>query len=492
LANAPWGSRPHMLIIPEVAVAVRLSSLLRGDVALMNVRAREPDLLLGTNEQGEGNWEFGPPDEPAGAPPTPIIEDLQITHAAIRYRVPGREQDLLAQLDTVAGAIAGAGLRLSAQGTLNEEPLSVRLESAPVERLEPASAAERFPFQLEARLGPTQITATGSAERPLEAEGLRVEIALESEQPEALLALAGREAPELDPLGLSLGLTREGDLWSLHDIDLRLGGSDLRGDAAFSMGGEVPALSAALRSSEIRLAEVRDLVAMLGGDSGPVPGRPTLEATVADAQDALEPAAAAEAQRAAGAGGLAQLEAEVSWQVERLSGPDLLVRDLGFYGGMRDRLPYLVLSGEGHYQSEPVTLAVRLGDATGQADPYPIRARIEAGATQVALEGVIGAPEALEGLDLQVQASSEDINRVLALGDIDLPPIPPFAVSGHMVQDGEVWRIADFYGQFSESDLAGELTFDLSGRRPFVSADLRSNRLLVSDLVTAGDRAAVV
>src|SRR5690606_39672677 len=32
LANAPWGSRPHMLIIPEVAVAVRLSSLLRGDV----------------------------------------------------------------------------------------------------------------------------------------------------------------------------------------------------------------------------------------------------------------------------------------------------------------------------------------------------------------------------------------------------------------------------------------------------------------------------
>src|SRR5690606_18251811 len=394
LANAPWGSRPHMLIIPEMAVAVRLSSLLRGDVELIHVHAREPDLLLETNEQGEGNWEFGPPDEPAGAPPTPIIEDLQITHAAIRYRAPGREQDLLAQLDTVAGASAGAGLRLSAQGTLNEEPLSLRLESAPVERLEPASATERFPFQLEAGLGPTRITAIGSAERPLEAQGLSVEIALESEQPEALLALAGREAPELDPLALSLGLTREGELWSLRDIDLRLGGSDLRGDAAFSMEGEVPALSAALRSSEIRLAEVRDLVALLGGDAGPMPGRPKLEAIVADAQDALEPAADvadAYGQRAAGAGGLAQLEAEVSWQVARLSGPDLLVRDLGFYGGMRDRLPYLVLSGEGHYQSEPVTLAVRLGDATGQADPYPIRARIEAGATQVALEGVIGA-----------------------------------------------------------------------------------------------------
>src|SRR5690606_36643143 len=110
LANAPCGSRPHILSIPEVAVAVRLSSLLRGDDELMIARARARDLLLETNEQGEGNCEFAPPDEPAGAPPTPIIEDLQITHAAIRYRVPGREQDLLAQLDTVAGAISGAGL----------------------------------------------------------------------------------------------------------------------------------------------------------------------------------------------------------------------------------------------------------------------------------------------------------------------------------------------------------------------------------------------
>ena len=55
-----------------------------------------------------------------------------------------------------------------------------------------------------------------------------------------------------------------------------------------------------------------------------------------------------------------------------------------------------------------------------------------------------------------------------------------------------MWRIADFYGQFSESELAGDVTVDLSEQRPFITADLESSRLLVSDLVTAGDRPAVV
>ena len=95
-------------------------------------------------------------------------------------------------------------------------------------------------------------------------------------------------------------------------------------------------------------------------------------------------------------------------------------------------------------------------------------------------------------LDLEVQAESENITELLAFAAPDLPQIPPFAISGHVVQDGQVWRIADFYGQFSESELAGNVTADLSEQRPFITADLESSRLLVSDLVTAGERPAVV
>ena len=90
IANAAWGSRPHMLTIPRVELAVKLWPLLRGRVELPFLRAQQPDLLLETNREGDGNWHFGPADEPAGAPTIPIIGDLQIAGAAIRYHEPGR------------------------------------------------------------------------------------------------------------------------------------------------------------------------------------------------------------------------------------------------------------------------------------------------------------------------------------------------------------------------------------------------------------------
>ena len=81
IANADWGSRPHMLTIPRVDLAVKLWPLLSGGIELPFLRVQEPDLLLETNREGEGNWQFGPPDEPGGAPTIPMIADLEIAGA---------------------------------------------------------------------------------------------------------------------------------------------------------------------------------------------------------------------------------------------------------------------------------------------------------------------------------------------------------------------------------------------------------------------------
>jgi hypothetical protein len=184
----------------------------------------------------------------------------------------------------------------------------------------------------------------------------------------------------------------------------------------------------------------------------------------------------------------------VSYNVERLTGPELALTDLDLQARLTDGLPMVELTGGGQYQGTPVALEVRLGRAepAGGDAPYPVAARLEAAATQVRIDGVIGQPATLDGLDLEVQASSEDINDVLALAGLDLPQIPAFAVTGQVVQDGEVWRIDDLSAEFSESDLTGQLTVDLSEQRPFVAADLQSNRLLLSDLIAAREKAAAV
>jgi AsmA family protein len=54
---------------------------------------------------------------------------------------------------------------------------------------------------------------------------------------------------------------------------------------------------------------------------------------------------------------------------------------------------------------------------------------------------------------------------------------------GRLIREGEVWRLTGLDAQIGDSDLSGRLSATLSGPRPFISADLRSRRLLAEDLM---------
>jgi uncharacterized protein involved in outer membrane biogenesis len=491
IANAQWGSRPNMLTIPQLAFALDLGQLLRGAVVLPFLRVHAQDLLIETNQQGDVNWQLGPPDQKPGAPPLPIIEDLQIANAAIRYHQPGRPQDLVAALDDVKGAITSSGVQVNASGTLDEQPLSLHLASAPVGQLE--AEAKRFPFELDAKLGSTRLTATGSAEAPLQGQGLSVEIALDSQEPGTLLALAGREARALGELHLALSVTSQDQIWTVQPIDLRLGQSDLRGHVTVQVGKPEPLIAAELASDQIRL---EDLGAFLTENAAGQPSGPGPEVAIDTAIAQAKAALADHEQGADGGGGfrlpvdmLPSVDGVVSYTVGRMIGPELALTNLDLHARFDDGLPHLALAGGGEYQNAPVTLDVQLG---GAKQAYPVRARIEAAGSKIQVDGEIGRPETLEGLDLQVQVASQDVSDLLALADVSVPAIPPFLITGHVIQDGQVWHVADLYAQFSESELAGDVTVDLSQQRPFITADLQSKRLLVSDLMTTGEKPAVV
>jgi AsmA family protein len=495
IANAEWGSRPHMLTIPRVDLAVKLWPLLRGRIELPFLRVQKPDLLLETNRDGDGNWQFGAADEPAGPPAIPLIGDLQIAGAAIRFHEPGRPQDLVAALDTVAGAVTSSAIRLRADGALNQEPLSLRLASASAERLDPATAAERFPFELDARLGSTQVAATGSAERLLEVQGLSVEVHVQSDEPGTLLVLAGREPRDLGALEVRMAITRQDEIWGVQDLAARLGESDIRGSATVELGRPEPLVTAELASDQVRFEDFGAIMPGPGAQAGGADPETAIDGAVADARSLDDDSQAEGPAIGLDSEMLPRIDAELSYAIAHLTAPELALDDVDLYARLEEGLPRVELTGGGQYRDLPVALDVRLGstDQSPKGDgAYPVWARIEAAGTEVHLDGEIGRPETMDGLDLQVQAASENITELLAVAAPDLPQIPPFAISGHVVQDGQVWRIADFYGQFSDSELAGNVTADLSKQRPFITAALESSRLLVSDLVTAGERPAVV
>jgi uncharacterized protein involved in outer membrane biogenesis len=106
LANASWGSRPEMVILPRVEVHTQLIPLLFGTINLTEITAENPDVLLEIDKQGRGNWVF---DVASDGSSTPLnVSDVSVNGLKLGYRdaQTGRSADVTAK--TIAVAIDGA------------------------------------------------------------------------------------------------------------------------------------------------------------------------------------------------------------------------------------------------------------------------------------------------------------------------------------------------------------------------------------------------
>jgi hypothetical protein len=258
-------------------------------------------------------------------------------------------------------------------------------------------------------------------------------------------------------------------------LALKLGESDLAGDVKLDLGGDVPAVSATLRSELVKSAGLARLI----GEAAPT-----------DAASRQDAAPAGEEPADAGAWldfeQLPEVSADLRYTIGRLEGPDLLLQDVSLEAGLHDRLPSLSLEASGSFRGEPVTLDVNAGPVEGAQPPqapYDINARIEAGQTRITATGGIDQLQRMQGLHLEFDAESSDATELLRQFGVEIPELPGLEASGRLAREGEVWRLDDMKARVGESDLAGQISADLSGARPAITADLRSDQLLASDLV---------
>ncbi len=106
LANAAWGSRPQMVILPRVEVHTQLIPLLFGAVNLTGITAENPDILLEIDKQGRGNWVFDVASEGSSAPLN--VGGVSVNGLKLGYRdaQTGRSADVTAR--AIAVDIDGA------------------------------------------------------------------------------------------------------------------------------------------------------------------------------------------------------------------------------------------------------------------------------------------------------------------------------------------------------------------------------------------------
>lgn len=143
------------------------------------------------------------------------------------------------------------------------------------------------------------------------------------------------------------------------------------------------------------------------------------------------------------------------------------------------------LEAEGSYQGKDFTLAAdgasfeRFRD---DAVPYDLTLKAQIGSTQFTAEGQLQEPVKLAGVDAQLALEGESLVELFELLALPLPESPPYALSGRLTREGDVWALNGFDGRLGESDMRGDVAVDTRGERPLLTADLSSESFRVEDI----------
>ena len=154
-------------------------------------------------------------------------------------------------------------------------------------------------------------------------------------------------------------------------------------------------------------------------------------------------------------------------------------------------LPYVFAwKASGTLHGDKVTGSGRIGGvlALDEPKPFPVRADVDVGPTQIALTGTITDPTSPDALDMRLWITGPNLARVYAITGIALPQTPPYATVGRLAgrfrPHRSLLRYQDFTARVGGSDLAGTLNYASDGERPTLNGEVDSTLLQFRDLGT--------
>src|SRR5215510_8801450 len=243
-ANASWGSRPAMATVKRFEAEMELLPLISGDIRVKRVVLKGADILLETDAKGQGNWMFGQAGATAqqttpsgGSGKLPVVNKILFEDVTITYKngVTKKTQTVALQKFSAESADAASPIALEIVASLNGNPVSA---TGTVGALSGIIANQPLPIDLKAQGGGATLAVKGTIAKPAAGKGVA-----------DLAALTGSPLPALGPYSLSGNLSDVEGGYKIAGLQLKMGGSDIAGDAAIAISGARPKIVATLSSS---------------------------------------------------------------------------------------------------------------------------------------------------------------------------------------------------------------------------------------------------
>jgi uncharacterized protein involved in outer membrane biogenesis len=255
-ANAEWGSRPEMATIKRFETELQLIPLIFGDIKVNRVVLKGADILLETDAKGQNNWTFGeagaaarPETAPSGGPgKLPTVNEIAFEDVTITYKdgVAKKTQTVAFQKFSAEMADAVSQIALEIVANLNGNPVNV---AGTIGSLSGIVANQPLPIDLKGSGGGATFAAKGTIEQPAAGKGVAIALTAEGQSLADMTPLTGSPMPPLGPYSFSGNLSDAKGGYQVAGMQMKMGGSDIAGDASIALGGERPKIVANLSSS---------------------------------------------------------------------------------------------------------------------------------------------------------------------------------------------------------------------------------------------------
>ncbi|MDB5874708.1 MAG: hypothetical protein JWQ07_4150 [Ramlibacter sp.] len=374
-ANPEWARDPLMVKAEGAEIQIALLPLLRRRIELPLVALRQPQLALQVEADGRRSWALG--HDTADPHNIPQIGALVVDQGSMHFLAAHHGADI--HTDFAIQGTTELPLTFKSRGTWQKENFIAQGRTGNVLYLS-APLQHPFPVDMAAAAGHTTLRANGSVASLATFDGASVAVNLQGHDLAELYKLVGVVLPATPRYSVRGNLSKQGEVWTMRQINGKLGNTDLSGELSFDREHEVPVLTGKVRSNSLDFDDLAPLVGMpeqprsaaalpqvTGVRPTPLDARPVRASR--DPGRKVLPTAALDVPR------LKAMDADVQYDAARVTN----VRQLPL-----DRMSVHVRMAKGVLQLDPLNVGVAGGTFAGRlridgnSDPAIAEVRLDA------------------------------------------------------------------------------------------------------------------
>ena len=229
LGNAAWGSAPEMISAKSFEAEIGLIPLLSGDLKISQLVLNNSVILLETNQQGKGNWEFEEVKpvkkekkkevKEGAAPPVVNVNEVNIKNASLTYKdgVTGKVTNLEIDEFIVETAAFSQSMDVLLRAVYNEIPVSIDGSLGSLGNL---TKNRDVPVDALVTIADATLKLNGKVEKPLDLKGLDLDLDLTTESLAPFEKIIEKELPKIGPLHINGHVNEKDGFYHLTSVNV--------------------------------------------------------------------------------------------------------------------------------------------------------------------------------------------------------------------------------------------------------------------------------